>query len=285
LRKFALCKTSHPPLHRPLAQAQKACSGEPVLHNAPGVTLKGVRIAPASRAGQQTGVRTFRSPFAVVLWWVWLAFAVANLIDLAVQGRDHTSAVAAAILVLITGVAYVTALRPRLVADDAGLTIVNPLRDHRIAWPCVTKVDVAELLRVHCDWGQPGDDGDHRRVIYAWAIHYSRRRAFTNESKARRSAAGRSAPILPGVGSSGHGYAATPPATAESEAQKIAGVLDELAATARHDAARAADAAAIDADGVGPVAAAPRPPRATWSLQAIAALALPALLLLIACLL
>ena len=63
------------------------------------------------------GRQVFRSPAAVAIWWVWVLFAVGNLIDLAVQGRDHLSVVAAFILLLITGVVYVTALRPRVVAD------------------------------------------------------------------------------------------------------------------------------------------------------------------------
>ena len=61
-----------------------------------------------------------------------MLFAVGNLIDLAVQGRDHLSVVAAFILLFITGVIYTTVQRPRIVADDEGLTIMNPLRDHRI---------------------------------------------------------------------------------------------------------------------------------------------------------
>jgi hypothetical protein len=254
-----------------------------------------VRIALASRGQRQAGARTFRSPAALAVWWVWLAFAVANLIDLAVQGRDHVSAVAAAVLVLITAVVYVTALRPRVVADDAGLTVVNPLRGHRIGWASVAKVDVAELLRVHCEWDRSDGGGHGSKTVYAWGIHYSRRRAFAAEARTRRSAARRPAPGLPGSGGygpggygpggRGFGYAAGPPPTAEPEAQKIAAVLDGLAATARHDAARAADAAAIGADGVAPVAAAASPPRATWSLPAIGALAASALLLLVVCLL
>ena len=78
--------------------------------------------------------QTFRSPTAVVVWVVCLLFAVGNWIDLAVQGRDHVSAVAAALLLLVTGVAYATAQRPRLIVDDAGLTIRNPLRDYRIGY-------------------------------------------------------------------------------------------------------------------------------------------------------
>ena len=116
-----------------------------------------VPVGRKKRADATGGPQTFRSPTAVVIWWVWLLFAAANLIDLAVQGRDHLSLVAAAILVLATGVAYVTAQRPRIVADSAGVTVVNPLRDHHVGWAGVTKVDLADLLRVHCR-GEPGQD-------------------------------------------------------------------------------------------------------------------------------
>ena len=99
----------------------------------------------------------------MAVWWVWLLFAAANWIDLAVQGRDKESLVAAAILLLATGVAYDTAQRPRIIADDTGVTIRNPLRDHRVGWACVTKIDLADVLRVHCDPGRAsprGSSGD-----------------------------------------------------------------------------------------------------------------------------
>ena len=142
----------------------------------------------------------FRSPTAVVVWVEWLLFAVGNWIDLAVQGRDHLSVVAAAVLLLATGVAYVTAQRPRIIADDAGVTVRNPLRDHRIGWAGVAEIDLVDLLRVHCAWGGPPGaapaDREHHKVISAWAIHYSRRRQFAAEAKARRGAR-RSAPNIP----------------------------------------------------------------------------------------
>ena len=96
-----------------------------------------VPVGRKKRADALGGPQTFRSPTAVIIWWVWLLFAAANLVDLAVQGRDHVSLVAAAILVLATGVAYVTAQRPRVIADSAGVTVVNPLRDHHIGWACL----------------------------------------------------------------------------------------------------------------------------------------------------
>ena len=122
-----------------------------------------VRVGRKKRADATGGPQTFRSPTAVIIWWVWLLFAAANLVDLAIQGRDHLSLVAAAILVLATGIAYVTAQRPRIIADDAGVTVVNPLRDHRVGWAGVSEVDLADLLRVHCQRGQ-----EQPKIIQAW---------------------------------------------------------------------------------------------------------------------
>ena len=141
-------------------------------------------VGRKKRAEATGGPQVFRSPTAIIVWWVWVLFAVGNLIDLAVQGRDRLSLVAAAILVLVTGIAYVTAQRPRVIADTAGITIVNPLRDHHIGWAGVTKLDLADLLRVHCRRGP-----DDTKVIYSWAVHYSRRRKAAAEIKARRTAA------------------------------------------------------------------------------------------------
>ena len=141
---------------------------------------------------------TFRSPTAVVVWVVVVLFVVGNWIDLAVQGRDHLSVVAAAVLLLGAGVAYVTAQRPRIIADEAGVTVRNPLRDHRIGWAGVAEVDLADLLRVHCAWGGPPGaapaDREHHKIISAWAIHYSRRRQFAAEVKARRAAMSTASP-------------------------------------------------------------------------------------------
>jgi hypothetical protein len=188
--------------------------------------------------------QTFRSPTAVIVWWVWVLFAVANLVDLAVQGRDHETLVAAGILIMATGVAYICAQRPRILADQAGITVVNPLRDHHAGWATVTKVDLADLVRVHCELG-PG----RTKVIHAWAVHYSRRRKLVAQVKASRQAAreisGRptfglgsyGGGRLSGYGVSSGGYgrnpAAGPASAAEADAERIVGVLNEYVTAAR----------------------------------------------------
>src|SRR5580704_9668287 len=201
-----------------------------------------VPVGRKKRTEATDGPQVFRSPTAIIVWLVWVLFAAANLIDLAVQGRDRLS--------LVTGIAYITAQRPRVIADSAGITIVNPLRDHHIGWAGVTKVDLADLLRVHCRRG-PGDT----KVIYSWAVHYSRRRKAAAEVKARRTAArtssgrasfgtfglsgggfgmgagyGGSSRRDLGYGSAAGGNAAS---AAEAEAERIVRVLNEYATAAR----------------------------------------------------
>jgi Bacterial PH domain len=267
-----------------------------------------VPVGRKKRADAASGPQTFRSPTAVVIWWVWLLFAAANLIDLAVQGRDHLALVAAAILLLATGVAYVAAERPRIIADTSGVTVVNPLRDHHVGWAGVSQVDLADLLRVHVDQG-PG----RTKVVHSWAVQYSRRRKFAAQARARRAAAraasGRSAFGTFGLeryGTGGRelGYASRPAAatesSAEAEAERIARVLSEYANAAR--------AETVWADGTVPIANGPaensrdedsrdedshadlqvkgwrEPLSSTWSRKAILALVIPALILLVACL-
>jgi hypothetical protein len=251
--------------------------------------------------------QVFRSPTAVVVWVVWLLFAVGNWIDLAVQGRDHASAVAAAILLLATGAAYVTAQRPRVIADSGGVTVRNPLRDHRVGWAEVAKVDLADLLRVHCEWGGPADAASggaaRRKVISAWAVHYSRRRQYTAEIKSRRSArsSGLGRSSLGAFRSVGrdpaHGVpvSAPEPSSPEADAVMIAQVLTARATAAKAEAIWAEEAAqaapditAQDPAVQDPAAQDPgvghgggEPPTSTWSGRAIAAVVIPALILLV----
>lgn len=216
--------------------------------------------APARQRPQR-----FRSPFAVAIWWLWALFALGNLIDLAVQGRDHGSVDAGFVLLLITGVVYTVALRPRIVADSDGMTMANPLRDHRVGWAAVVGIDAAELIRVRCKW--PLDDGGTgSRAIYSWAVHSSRRKQAAARMRAQRRAA-RAAPGGRGFGAFGTPpEAARPPAPTAADADHVITALTALADQAQ--------AAAPDERAV--------PPVSTWNWLAIAVIVVPALALLIA---
>jgi hypothetical protein len=201
--------------------------------------------------------KVFRLPGALVAWWAWLVLAVACLVDLAVSGRDHTSAEIAVSVALITGIMYACALRPMVIADSAGITVRNPLRDHKVPWGSVTAVDLGESVRVHCA-SEPGTGPE--KIIHSWALYAQRRsriRADLMEQRARtRSGRG--------------GFAADSRLPAEAQrlarqptAQIMAGQLDDLAAKAR---ARGAAA--------GPVAV-------TWAWQSAVAIAPPLIALVL----
>ena len=209
--------------------------------------------------------QTFRSPFAVAIWWLWALFALGNLIDLAVQGRNHGSVDVAFAVLLITGVVYTAAQRPRIVADSGGLTLTNPLRDHRVGWAAVAGIDAAELIRVRCKW--PLDDGGTgSRTIYSWAVHSSRRKQAAARMRERRRAA-RAAPRGRGFGAFGTPpEALRPPAPTAADADHVVTTLTSLADQAQ--------AAAPDERAV--------PPVTTWNWLAIALIVVPALALLIA---
>jgi hypothetical protein len=233
-------------------------------------------VTSAAHDGKdRDGRQVFRSPVAVAIWWLWVLFAVANLTDLAVQGRDRASLVAAFILLFVTGVVYITAQRPRIVAEADGLTIVNPVRDHRIGWPAVAGADPTDLLRVRLEW--PDGDKTARQAIYCWAVHSSRRRQVAAELRARRQSRQGSRGgfgAAGGFGASGLGWAGALAAPAEPspegdplrvDAGRVVATL-----TARAEQAR------LDAPGA-PVTA----PASTWDWVAVASVIVPGLALLI----
>jgi len=138
----------------------------------------------SSRKDPEGEREVFRSPGSVVLSWAWFVVAVIILVDLAVQGRDHAAVVTAVLVLAITGVVYSCAWRPRIVADSGGITIANPLRDHRVPWAAVAKIDVVNAVRVHCT-PAPGSAGG--KILYSWAVQSSPR---ATRRAARREFAG-----------------------------------------------------------------------------------------------
>ena len=222
-----------------------------------------------------SGRQVFRSPSAIVVWWIWVLFALGNLIDLAVQGRDHLSLVAAFILLFVTGIVYVTAQRPKIVADADGLTIANPVRDHRVDWRAVVGADPTDLLRVRCEW--PAGDATGSRVIYSWAVHSSRRRQIAAEMRAQHQAqGGRGGAGIFGAGGGalGFGFGGTIGSSAapspEGDPLRLDPARIIATITSRADMAR------LDAPAEPATA-----PVSTWDWTAVAAVVVPGLALLV----
>jgi hypothetical protein len=125
----------------------------------------------------------FRSTGSLILWWVWAVFAAVTLVDLIVQGSGHSAVVMAVLVVVITALVYGCAFRPRIVADAGGITVENPLRDHRVPWGAVEKVDAVHAVRVHCVAAPGAGKGE---IISSWAVQSSPRAARAAEYRSRR---------------------------------------------------------------------------------------------------
>jgi hypothetical protein len=151
------------------------------------------RIRPGARRGpgQQHGRRVFRLPGPLVVWWIWAVFAVANLIDLAITGRDWDSVVVVVVLALITGFVYVLAFRPSVIADDDGLVVRNPFRDHHVPWGGVNSVGVRDSVQVRCQVA----GRDTEKVVHSWALYASRRARVRGRAPRRRSVFAAGAPL------------------------------------------------------------------------------------------
>jgi len=145
----------------------------------------------SSRKDPDNEREVFRSAGSAILSWAWFVVAVIVLVDLAVQGRDHTAVVAAVAVLAITGVVYSCAWRPKIVADTSGITLINPVRDHQVPWAAVTKVDVVNAVRVHC---APAPGAARGKILYSWAVQASPRSA--RKTALRREANDRPRPRL-----------------------------------------------------------------------------------------
>jgi Bacterial PH domain len=214
----------------------------------------------SSQQDRASGREVFRGPGSLILWWGWIVIAVAILADVAVQGSGRSAAVTAGLVAAVTGVLYGCALRPRVVADAEGITVENPLRDHRVRWGAVTKVDAVNALRVHCAAAPGASQGT---ILHSWAVQSSPRAARTAQLRGRRGAqqgARRDAQPRPG------GYGRPPQAPAAprpNHAETAAQQLDERARRERE------------------AGAAGGPPQTRWAWASVAAMVVPLVALIV----
>lgn len=200
--------------------------------------------------------KVFRLPGPLVLWWAWVVFAVANLVDLAIQGRDRTSFQITVGLIAVTGVVYVCALRPRVSTDADGLTVLNPIREYRVPWGRVGEIYLGESVEVHCS---PGETFGGKQV-HSWALYSPRR------SRLRADVRGRRWDRNPSRRPSGYGRM---PAEAREVAKKqpaelMAREIQSMAASARQRGAAGGQVVA------------------SWAWSAMAAVVVPVLALVLA---
>ncbi len=246
----------------------------------------------SSRKDPDSDREVFRSAGSIVLSWAWLIVAVITLIDLAVQGRDHAALVTAVLIVAITAVVYGCAWRPRIIADSTGITVANPLRDHRVPWSAVSNVDVVNAVRVHCT---PAPGSASGRILYSWAVQASpssarraARRAGLSGQRPRLTRPRYSRANPPPGATPGYGQIPEPARDAldRTSAEFTAGRLAERAQHARQARALSARAAEEQQAPAEPAATElAEQPEAHWAWGPIAVMLVPIAILILVVLL
>ncbi|HEY6491953.1 MAG TPA: PH domain-containing protein [Trebonia sp.] len=249
-----------------------------------------------------TDSETFRLAPPVAFWWVWLGFVALNVVDFGLQGLPSArfGAVLGAILLLITGLVFTLGLRPKVIADGDGIRVLNPYRTHVVPWRLVTLVDTGEWVQVHYAAAPaPDGAGDGRGVaaaggeaasgaggktVHCWALYVSsraRRKIASGPPRARAPLArgqlglfGLGRAIRAGGLGDGAGTGAAASSRLPEEARYLASLPPAKAMAVRLDS-RADRERARPGNGA-------EPPEATeaWSWLALAAVVVPALILL-----
>jgi hypothetical protein len=227
-----------------------------------------------------TDSETFRLAPPVAFWWVWLGFVALNVVDFGLQGLPSArfGAVLGAILLLVTGLVFTLGLRPKVIADGDGITVLNPYRTHVVPWRLVTLVDTGEWVQVH--YAAASSAGG--KAVHCWALYVSsraRRKIASGPPRARDPLArgqlglfGLGRAIRAGGLADGAGAAAS--SRLPEEARYLASLPPAKAIAVRLDS-RADRERARPGNGA-------EPPEATeaWSWLALAAVVVPALILL-----
>jgi Bacterial PH domain len=141
-----------------------------------------------------------------------------------------------------------------MITDDAGIAIRNPLRDCTVPWGAVRAVDVGEAVQVH--YSLP--DGTEK-VFPSWAMFSTSRAQLKADMRARKRAAhlSKTSPMYDQLPDQAKDT------MARTEAQLVAWQLDE-----RAERARTAGAAAGQ-------------PTLGWAWSSMAAIAAPAIALVV----
>ncbi|MER5326132.1 hypothetical protein [Streptosporangium roseum] len=218
--------------------------------------------------------QVFRSRTALVLGWIWMAFAAFNAVDLIVRYSGPSSLVAAAVLGVLTALVFIACLRPAVILTEDGVLVRNPLRNTSVPLAGVDEVVVSHSIKIT-------SGGESVRC-------------WTPQTSARE----RAAAVRRGTSATTGGRHKTEPTRSKGEqaaAEALAGKthadwvaeqITERAEAAKRAAVRNAGRVTPEpADGTGTRAAEPAGPAAmkvTWAPSALAALLAAAALVIAA---
>ncbi len=159
----------------PVSAPPAAPSAGPAFEAAPATSrrtaLRGRATASVPWRAAADGKAVFRRGGPLALWWLWVAFAGFNFVDVGVRDHDYFSWELTAGLLAVTAVVYACALRPRVVADGEAIRVYNPYRDHLVRWGALKGVFLGDSVELTCARTSPEKD----KTIYCWALYSGRR--------------------------------------------------------------------------------------------------------------
>lgn len=117
------------------------------------------------------GRRMYRLVTPQVVWWTWVGLAALSAGDLIIQGHSYLSLKFALGLLTATGLVFACTLWPRVIADEDGITVQNPLRRFRIPWAAVRGIFLADSVEIQCARSAQKKD----KTVYSWALSSARR--------------------------------------------------------------------------------------------------------------
>jgi Bacterial PH domain len=175
----------------------------------------------------------FRLAAPVVIFWAWVVLAIVIAAQVAIPDHDYGSLEVTAGLAALTGIAYAAGLRPRVTADDDGVRVHNPFRDHRIGWGGLNAVFLGDSVEFSC--ARPASRTD--KTIYCWALYSGRRSRLRARRRAERD---RTRGFGAGASLSGRAPAEAQELTRQDTVQLMAAQISRRSAEARERGAPAA---------------------------------------------
>jgi hypothetical protein len=116
----------------------------------------------------------------LVIWWCWVGLVGFSAADLLIQGHRFVPLGYAFGGLAVTGLVFACTLWPRVIADKAGIRVLNPFRVFTIPWGAVRGVYLADSVEVQCARRPPKKD----KTVYSWALSSPRRARARAELRA-----------------------------------------------------------------------------------------------------
>jgi len=107
----------------------------------------------------------------VVIWWCWVGLVLLSAGDLLVQGHRLVPLGYLFGGLAVSGLVFACTAWPRVIADDAGVKVLNPFRVFTIPWGAVRGIYLADSVEFQCARRPPKKD----KTVFSWALSSPRR--------------------------------------------------------------------------------------------------------------